>query len=86
MARTKMTAKQYNRVRTWTRFHLPLEQEWPTWPVAHSDVHVGPLADVQGILQVWLGRMVEDPEHAAYIIGECHRHRIKHLRTDLSPF
>lgn len=75
MARTKMTAKRYRHVTTWTRFHLPLEQEWPTWTVAHPDVHVGPLAEVEGSLKVSLGIMVEDPEQAAYIIGECHHHR-----------
>lgn len=74
MARTKMTAKRYRRVTTWTRFHLPQEQEWPTWTVAHPDVHVGPLADVGGAWNVALGRMVEDPTQAAYIIGERHRH------------
>ena len=74
MARTKTTAKRYDRVTTWTRFHLPREQEWPTWSVAHPDVHVGPLADVAGSSGVLLGRMVEDPEQAAYIIGECRRH------------
>ena len=81
MARTKMTAKRYDRVTTWTRFHLPREQEWPTWSVAHPDVHVGPLADVAGSSVVLLGRMVEDPEQAAYIIGECRRHG----KTDCSP-
>jgi hypothetical protein len=75
MARTRMTAKRYRRVTTWTRFHLPREQEWPTWTVAHADVHVGPLAHVEGHMTVRLGRMVEDPEQAAYIIGECHQHR-----------
>jgi hypothetical protein len=75
MARTRMTTKRYRRVTTWTRFHLPREQEWPTWTVAHEDVHVGPLLDAGGWMKVWLGRMVEDPEQAAYIIGECHQPR-----------
>ena len=72
MARTKMTAKRYEHVTTWTRFHLPREQEWPTWSVDYPDVHVGPLAGLEGCLEVLLGRMVEDPEQAAYIISECH--------------
>ena len=70
MARTKQTAKRWGKgTITWTRFHLPLEQEWPTWPVTRLDVHVGPLADVEGVRKVSLGRMVEDLEQAAYIIG-----------------
>ncbi|KAK0742158.1 hypothetical protein B0T21DRAFT_282270 [Apiosordaria backusii] len=69
MARTKQTARKRERsVVTWTRFHLPKEQEWPTWAVAHEDVHVGPLADIGGAWKVWLGRMMENPEQAAYII------------------
>ncbi|KAK3306282.1 uncharacterized protein B0T15DRAFT_551952 [Chaetomium strumarium] len=68
MARTKMTAKRYRRVTTLTRFHLPREQEWPTWPVDHPNVHIGPLADVQGAWKLRVGRMVEEPEQAAYII------------------
>lgn len=75
MARTEMTAKRYRHVITWTQFHLPLEQEWPTRAVAHPDVHVGPLADVEGKLKGSLVRMVKDPEQAVYIIGECHQYR-----------
>ncbi len=55
---------------TWTRFHLPREQEWPTWSADYADVHVGPLAGVEGFDNASLGRMVETPEQAAYIIGE----------------
>jgi hypothetical protein len=74
MARTKQTAKRYRRVTTWTRFHLPREQEWPTWTVARPDwPHGGPLGDAEGPLGVWLGRMVDDPEQAALIVGECHQ-------------
>jgi hypothetical protein len=79
MARTKQTAKRYRPVTTWTRFHLPREQEWPTFPVADPAlVHYGPLIDHEagffGFLAL-LGRMVDDPEQAAYIIRECHQHR-----------
>lgn len=87
MARTKQTAKRYGKgTITWTRFHLPLEQEWPTWSVTHADVHVGPLAGVEGVWKASLGRMVENPEQAAYIIGECNRHKkvIEYFLTDLS--
>ncbi|TLD30348.1 hypothetical protein PspLS_01911 [Pyricularia sp. CBS 133598] len=62
---------------TWTRFYLPRDQEWPIWSVDHPDIHVGPLAKVAGdantmgdpaILCVTLGRIVDDPEQAVYII------------------
>ncbi|KAK4243188.1 hypothetical protein C7999DRAFT_44940 [Corynascus novoguineensis] len=68
MARTKMTVKRYRHVTTWTRFHLPLKQEWPTWTIGYSDMHVGPLEHVKGAVKLLLGRMVDDPEQAAYII------------------
>ncbi|KAL2872834.1 uncharacterized protein BJX67DRAFT_340528 [Aspergillus lucknowensis] len=69
MARTKQTAKRYGkRLITWTRFHLPREQEWPTWSVDHPDIHVGPLAGAKGLWKASLGRMVDNPEQAAYII------------------
>jgi hypothetical protein len=73
MARAKMTAKRYRHVTTWTRFHLPRGKEWPTWTVAQPDRPlVGPLVEVEGWRKVWLGKMVDDPEQAAFIIGECH--------------
>ncbi|KAK7985179.1 hypothetical protein PG988_002801 [Apiospora saccharicola] len=69
MARAKVTAKRIGKgVVTWTRFHLPPEQEWSTWSVTHADVHVGPLADAEGVLKASLRRMVENPVQAAYII------------------
>ncbi|KAJ0413061.1 hypothetical protein BJY00DRAFT_297446 [Aspergillus carlsbadensis] len=69
MARTKQTARRSTPpLITWTRFHLPQEQEWPTWSVDHVNVHIGPLADVYGWCRVSLGRMVKNPEQAAYII------------------
>jgi hypothetical protein len=74
MARTKQTARLSQKpLTTWTRFYLPLEQEWPTWAVDHEDVHAGPLADVKGCLMISLGRMVDNPEQAAYIIREYHQ-------------
>ncbi|KAH6856898.1 hypothetical protein B0I37DRAFT_318739 [Chaetomium sp. MPI-CAGE-AT-0009] len=69
MARTKQTARRSQRVlTTWTRFYLPREQEWPTWAVDHDNVHYGPLKGVEGVRRALLGRMVDDPEQAAYII------------------
>ncbi|KAI1112061.1 hypothetical protein F5Y14DRAFT_423017 [Nemania sp. NC0429] len=69
MARIKQTAGHYEKdLITWTRFHLPQDQEWPTWSVDHADVHVGPLAGVHGFHKASLGRMVDNPEQAAYII------------------
>jgi len=75
MARTKQSARpglggREKEVMTWTRFHLPVDQEWPTWRDAKhaDDVHRGPLAGLEGVLQAWLGRMVDDPEQAVYIV------------------
>ncbi|KAI1812915.1 hypothetical protein GGS20DRAFT_587017 [Poronia punctata] len=69
MARAKQSARQLGKgITTWTRFHLPRDQEWPTWSVDDEDVHVGPLASVEGLGRISLGRMVEDPEQAVYII------------------
>lgn len=56
---------------SWTRFRLPRDQEWSTWSLPHDDVHVGPLKGVGGWLTASLGRMVDNPEQAAYIIREC---------------
>ncbi|KAK0728459.1 hypothetical protein B0T26DRAFT_800209 [Lasiosphaeria miniovina] len=53
------------------RFHLPREQNWPTWSMTDNnshDPHLGPLAGVDGCQKVWLGRNVYDPEQAALII------------------
>ncbi|KAH8585527.1 hypothetical protein B0O99DRAFT_154077 [Bisporella sp. PMI_857] len=70
MARTKATARKTpaKTLMSWTRFYLPREQEWPTWSVNHDDVHAGPLVDVEGRGKLSLGRMVENPEQAVYII------------------
>ncbi|KAI0380269.1 hypothetical protein F5Y04DRAFT_257813 [Hypomontagnella monticulosa] len=71
MARAKMTIRQLRQLRartSWTRFHLPRGQDWPTWSNAYSDTQIGPLSGVAGCLKVWLGRKVEDPEQAALII------------------
>ena len=73
MARTKERPRPKDRVITWTRFYLPLDQEWPTWPT-YEDMHVGPLTDVKDVGEVLLGRVVDNPEQAAYIIRESHRH------------
>ncbi|KZL84641.1 hypothetical protein CI238_12873 [Colletotrichum incanum] len=69
MARTSQKAKRSEKPLTsWTRFHLPRYQEWPTWSVNHDDVHVGPLKGVEGWRTASLGRMVDKTEQAAYII------------------
>ena len=74
MARTKQTARRGQKaLLSWTRFYLPLEQEWPTWDVDHEDVHAGPLADLEGCLTISLGRMVDNPEQAAFVIREYHQ-------------
>ena len=74
MARTKQTARQTTKgVITLIRFYLPEEQEWPTWSVDYANVYIGPLSEVQGCRgKVFLGRMVDRPEQAAYIIGKYH--------------
>ncbi|KAI2627952.1 hypothetical protein GGS26DRAFT_126605 [Hypomontagnella submonticulosa] len=71
MARTKMTQRQLRQLRartSWIRFHLPREQDWPTWSTAHSYMQLGPLSGVAGCEKVWLARKVEDPEEAALIV------------------
>lgn len=55
---------------TWTRFRLPSTLTWPEWSSVHSNPHIGPLSGVSGCLKVLLGRQVEDPEQAAWIIGK----------------
>lgn len=75
MARTSNKARHSVKPLTsWTRFHLPRGQEWPTRSVDHDDVHVGPLKGAEGRRLVLMGRMVDDPEKAAYIICECNLH------------
>ena len=74
MARSKQTSRPcIKETITWTRFYLPKEQEWPTWPVDYTHIYLGPLAEVDGCRwPVFLGRMVDRPEEAAIIIGKCH--------------
>ncbi|KAK4150344.1 hypothetical protein C8A00DRAFT_18107 [Chaetomidium leptoderma] len=82
MARTKQSKNQhhfYHRRTSWTRFHLPCTQDWPSAWTGHSDVHFGPLAGVAGCRKVWLGRKVEDPEQAALIV-------LWHTADDLKNF
>ncbi|KAK2054737.1 hypothetical protein LY76DRAFT_596676 [Colletotrichum caudatum] len=70
MARTKKLAKEsVKRLTSWTRFYHPREQEWPTWSADQAGGgHYGPLKGVKGCFMASLGRMVEDPEQAVYII------------------
>ncbi len=72
MAKSKMFAMRPTQQRTtWTRFRLARGQDWPIWSTAYSDTYLGPLADVAGREKVRLGRMVEDPEQAAFIVRKC---------------
>ncbi|KAL6824641.1 hypothetical protein J3E69DRAFT_337169 [Trichoderma sp. SZMC 28015] len=69
MARSRILQSKIramNRRTTWTRFHLPQWQGWPKWSTGSSVL--GPLAEVTGYDKVWLGRQVDDPEQAAFII------------------
>ncbi|KAJ0358493.1 hypothetical protein COL154_009119 [Colletotrichum chrysophilum] len=70
MAKTKKLAKEsVVRLTSWTRFHLPREQEWPTWSAGQAGGgHYGPLKGVKGCFMASLGRKVDDPEEAIYII------------------
>jgi len=75
MARKKQTAKYYGKgTVTWTRFHLPANQEWPTWPCSNTsepeELYAGPLVGLEGVdvYQISLGRMVEFPEDAVFTI------------------
>lgn len=71
MAPTKHTIRPHpsKPVITWTRFYLPLGQEWPVWAVHGGNAHLGPLLGVDGIEGWRLGRMVDKLEQAVYIIG-----------------
>lgn len=62
---------------TWTSFHLPSTQSWPTWPSTaipgehqNPDPYLGVLCNVPGVENVRLARRVEDVEQAAYIVRE----------------
>lgn len=80
MARSKKTEVELRLERqrtTWTRFHLLRGQDWPTWSTTAGNPndadrsYLGPLAGVTGCLKVWLGRKVEDPEQAVFVVGTC---------------
>lgn len=83
MARTKPNILHIplQRQRTsWTKFYLPREQDWPTWapPTTAGSIpkddaprsSLGPLAGAAGCVKVWLGRQVEDPEQAVFVVGK----------------
>lgn len=64
---------------TWTSFHLPSTQPWPTWPSAAipgedqtQDPYLGVLAHVPGVENVRLARRVEDVEQAAFIVRKSY--------------
>ncbi|KAK2009895.1 hypothetical protein LZ32DRAFT_649529 [Colletotrichum eremochloae] len=84
MAKTSQKARRSVKPLTsWTRFRLPREQEWPTWSVdhAHAGGHYGPLKGVKGCLKAWLGRMVDDPEQAVYIIDWTNLEALKNFQS-----
>lgn len=75
MAEMQDPAKQHvKETITWTRFHLPLNQQWPAWPSSGkghpAEQYVGPLADMEGAPwnKITLGKMVEFPEEAVYMV------------------
>jgi hypothetical protein len=60
---------------TWTSFHYPSTQSWPTWPSAaipgegqNPDPYFEVLCNVPGVENVRIARKVEDVEQAAYIV------------------
>jgi hypothetical protein len=65
---------------TWTSFHLPSTQPWPTWAgqaIAGgnetTDPYRGVLHKVPGLENVRLARRAEDVEQAAYILRQFYR-------------
>lgn len=82
MARVKHTKRDFyqgQKIRrtTLTKFRLSRYIKWPKWDDT-SQVHNmtlenyyhGPLADVEGVVKVRLGRTVDDVEDAVFIICE----------------
>ncbi|TRX89682.1 hypothetical protein FHL15_009432 [Xylaria flabelliformis] len=60
--------RQGERRTSWTRFYLPPGQDWPEWPTDYPDRYLGPLADVADRNYVYLGRQVDDPTKAVFIV------------------
>ncbi|KAI0549664.1 hypothetical protein F4679DRAFT_546084 [Xylaria curta] len=60
--------RQRERRTSWTRFYLPHGQDWPEWPTDYPDRYLGPLAHVANPLYVYLGRQVDDPTKAVFIV------------------
>ncbi|KAK3900068.1 hypothetical protein C8A05DRAFT_46018 [Staphylotrichum tortipilum] len=82
MARTKQTARKSVRpLVTWTRFCLRREQEWPTWVVDHLNIYIGPLVEVDGVHHISLGRMVDNPEQAAFILEWTNLEALKNFQS-----
>ncbi|KAI1119689.1 hypothetical protein F5Y10DRAFT_169685 [Nemania abortiva] len=67
-----MTSVGYNREECqrvcWIRFSLPPDEDWPTWPTSYADKYRGPLTDVTGCQEVLVGRQVDSPEEAVFVI------------------
>ncbi|KAJ4303202.1 hypothetical protein N0V90_002095 [Kalmusia sp. IMI 367209] len=71
MARVKRTQRDRRLMckrLSWISFHLPHEEKWPKWSIAYPNLHLGPLTDIPGCEKVSLGRQVEHPENAVFII------------------
>ncbi|OAQ96934.1 hypothetical protein LLEC1_04235 [Akanthomyces lecanii] len=83
MARTKQTARRSVRALiTLTRFYLPPDQEWPVWSVEEGgDPHAGPLDGVEGAHWMRIGRLIDDPEQAVYIIDWSLLHHFKAFQS-----
>lgn len=72
MARTPGTVHRRSvRLTTFTRFYLPLDQQWPVWAGRQGyDVYTGPLSRLDVFMSVYVGRMIDSPQQAVFIIGE----------------
>lgn len=60
---------------TWTSYHHPSTQSWPTWPSTaipgegqNPDPYLEVLCNVPGVENVRIAHRVEDVKQAAYII------------------
>ncbi|KAJ3564420.1 hypothetical protein NPX13_g7849 [Xylaria arbuscula] len=70
MPRSKYNhALRNERQRTcWIRFSLPPDEDWPTWPTSYDDRYLGPLAGAAGCQDAIVGRQVDNPREAVFVI------------------
>ncbi|KAI1424012.1 hypothetical protein F5Y12DRAFT_754291 [Xylaria sp. FL1777] len=66
-ATRRILQKERQRI-SWTRFKLPQEQNWPEWPTSYPNRYRGPFTDVAGCQQLCLGRQVDYPDEAVFIV------------------